>query len=404
MQFKIKQINMKILLVFATVLLIVLKIDSQSLTWEEIAAKRSLKEIENTKNLLNSIANSRLTMEQLWITQNISIEMTLASDYITLSVSPNTKIFGNESFFDKMKKSAISRFETNSNLGKEALAAGLDNATNSNGLITSILKVSPVGAAVSSVFSVVNGFLEKKGVFLFFKKLFAPNYQAQIASFEKDLAPYLSFYGNIESIINNSISTHETFKKIINSDVTELQNLNAEFLSLRDKVTMKVNSSDNDLVEFINHNLTFTTITPEQYFKYIDNEELHKLIHVSESMKRKDIDLGYHFLTYTTEMEKSYSDWLDLLKNNELTKNNIGSGDLHKIVTNLERASAAITTLNAQLKSTIKERDNNNNEASDKIKKQIIDFNLNSSFFAPNESNMKNLLKTHSEMIKYIKK
>lgn len=266
----------------------------------------------------------------------------------------------------------------NSKLGKEALAAGLDNATNSNGLLTSLINVHPVGAAVGNILSVVNGFLEKKGVFLFIKKLFAPNYKKQIEDFEKEMAPYLGFYNSMDIHINNSIKTYDTYNSILASDGEKLESLFNQYSISRDGFTGKTNSNEQDLINLLEE-IDTDNLTPDEYLNLYSNENFKSLVYLSNEIKKAEITMSYNYLTFNKSSLYHLSSWKNILENNELTKEN-QSSDLKEIIKALDEANKSINAQIKKIEKLLKDREENKNN---KLGEEIYKFRLNESFFAP---------------------
>lgn len=347
-------------------------------TWEEIAKARSISETVTDIQVVKTTAYNLTYIRQNTSMALIDIEKTKANSYMLKAISPNTELFEGESFINRMRSSVENNFEMNSKLGKEALAAGLDNATNSNGLLTSLINVHPVGAAVGNVLSVVNGFLEKKGVFLFIKKLFAPNYEKQIEDFEKEMAPYLDFYNSMDIHINNSIKTYDTYNSILASDGEKLESLFNQYSISRDGFTGKTNSNEQDLIDLL-EDIDTDNLTPDEYLTLYSNEHFKSLVYLSNEIKKAEITMSYNYLTFNKAALYHLSSWKNILENNELTKEN-QSSDLKEIIKALDEANESINAQIKKIEQLLKEREENKNN---KLGEEIFKFRLNESFFAP---------------------
>ncbi|AJR04937.1 hypothetical protein [Siansivirga zeaxanthinifaciens] len=391
---------MKLLKLYFTLILtcLFLNLYSQS-TWVDIAKAKSISEARTDIEVVLTTAHNLSYIRQNTSMVLIDIEKTYASAFVVKSVSPNTKLFEGQSFISKMRASIENNFEMNSKLGSEALVAGLDNATNSNGLLTSLINVHPVGAAVGNVLSIVNGFLEKKGVFLFIKKLFAPNYEKQIQAFEDDMAPYLNFYNSMDIHIENSIKTYDTYKSILASDGAKLESLFKQYLKTRNLFTGITNSTKQNLIDKINE-IDIDNLTPIQYSSlYLDNN-FKQLVHLSNEIKSAEISMSYNYLTFNKTALYHLVSWKNILLDNVLTQNN-QSTDLKDIINTLENADIEITKQITQIEKLIKEREENQNN---KLGEEILKMRINKGFFSPTNDFIEELKSNDTDIEKFINK
>lgn len=327
---------------------------AETQTWVDIARMRSETEIKEGKEVLLSIAYNLTYIEKQTAFELIDIEKTIADTYIIESINQDAKIFEGKSFNDLMNEYMLEYLKMNTKLEKDELAAGLDSATNANGLFTYILNFKPVGEDVGSALSVANNFLEEQGIFTFTQKVYAPSSEKHINKFHEGLSSYLLFYNNLYDIIERYKNSYITFQPVLLSDSKELNNLLIKYEAERNKLLeSNINPQDN-LISYIQR-ISTTNISAPQYMDFINNEPLQNLIKISKQIKEKEKYMSRNYLSLKKSELNSIDNLKSLLDTSSVTLKK-QSRELKKIINALDSATITISSQVTTLEDIIEEK------------------------------------------------